>query len=259
MPDLDESRALLCADAIEVRFGGLVALDRASLTVMPASIAGVIGPNGAGKSTLMNAVSGFVKLRSGRITFHGVDLTRVKPHQRARLGLGRTFQVPRLYRGLTVRENIEVVQQQVARHRTLPLADDVLAACGVGALGDRRVESLDAGAQRFVEIARTLATAPSLVLLDEPATGLRDSEIEQLGRLLLTMRNEHGVAILVISHDMRVIHQACDTVTMLDFGVVVTHGTPATVCSDPRVIAAYLGEPADGVPASEPDTGRVRR
>jgi ABC-type branched-subunit amino acid transport system ATPase component len=249
---------LLSLDAVEVRFGGLVALDRVSLTVMSASIAGVIGPNGAGKSTLMNAVSGFVKLRRGRITFDGVDLARIKPHQRARLGLGRTFQVPRLYRGLTVRENIDVVQQQVARHRRLRAADDVLAACGVGALGDRRVESLDAGAQRFVEIARTLATAPSLVLLDEPATGLRDSEIEHLGRLLLAMRDEHDVAILVISHDMRVIHQVCDTVTMLDFGAVVTHGPPTTVCSDPQVIAAYLGQPVDRVPAGDPDAPLVR-
>jgi branched-chain amino acid transport system ATP-binding protein len=236
---------LLDVDAVEVRFGGVLALDKVALGVAPASIAGVIGPNGAGKSTLMNAISGFVKVRSGRIAFGGRDLSGVRPHQRARLGLGRTFQVPRLYRGLTVAENLDVVRRQVARHRELPAIGDVLGRCGVADLADRAVDALDAGQQRFVEIARTLATAPSLVLLDEPATGLRDSEIDQLGRLLCALRDHHGVAALVISHDMRVIHRVCDTVTMLDFGAVVTSGAPDVVCNDPRVIAAYIGEPGE--------------
>jgi ABC-type branched-subunit amino acid transport system ATPase component len=104
------------------------------------------------------------------------------------------------------------------------------------------VERLDAGQQRFVEIARTLAMAPKLMLLDEPATGLRDAEVDQLGNLLLRARDERGTATLVISHDMRVIHQACDIVTMLDFGAVITTGNPVEVCSDPRVITAYLGD-----------------
>jgi branched-chain amino acid transport system ATP-binding protein len=225
-----------------VRFGGVVALDDVSLGVPSGAIAGVIGPNGAGKSTLMNAISGFVKPKSGTVSFEGHDISRVAPHERARLGLGRTFQVPRLYRGLTVAENIEVVRRQVSRRRPLPGINEVLTMCGVADLAESTVERLDAGQQRFVEIARTLAMAPKLMLLDEPATGLRDAEVDQLGNLLLRARDERGTATLVISHDMRVIHQACDIVTMLDFGAVITTGNPVEVCSDPRVITAYLGD-----------------
>jgi branched-chain amino acid transport system ATP-binding protein len=243
VPDVDQSPSLEVAD-VTVRFGGVVALDAVSLTVGRGSIAGVIGPNGAGKSTLMNAVSGFVKLRAGRVMLNGCDLGRIAPHERARRGLGRTFQVPRLYRGLTVAENLDVVQGQLGRHRRLPPAADVLATCGVERLAGVRVEQLDAGQQRFAEIARTLSMAPSLMLLDEPATGLRDSEVEQLGQLLRRISDDHQVTVLMISHDMRVIHHACDVVTMLDFGSVVTSGTPATVCADVRVIAAYLGSPS---------------
>jgi branched-chain amino acid transport system ATP-binding protein len=237
----DRHSPLLDVTEVRVRFGGIQALDGVSLAARAGTITGVIGPNGAGKSTLMNAISGFVKLRAGRIVLDGVDLDRVAPHQRARLGLGRTFQVPRLFRGLTVEENLEVVQSQVRRLRTVPDVGEVLAMCGVEALRRRPVEQLDAGQQRFAEIARALSTAPSLLLLDEPATGLRDGEVAQVAELLLTACAELGVASIVISHDMRVIHRACDSVTMLDFGSVVTTGTPADVCSDPRVIAAYLG------------------
>jgi branched-chain amino acid transport system ATP-binding protein len=234
VPDL-----LLEARDVTVRFGGVVALDGASVTVERGQIVGVIGPNGAGKSTLMNAVSGFVRVRSGEVVIANQSVTKMAPHRRARAGLGRTFQVPRLYRGLTVSENMAVVQQESQRLGVR--ADDALALCGVGELAATPVERLDAGQQRFVEIARTLSMSPTVMLLDEPATGLRDDEVHQLGELLLRARSELGIASMVISHDMRVIHQCCDAVTMLEFGKVMVSGTAAAVCGDPRVIAAYLG------------------
>jgi ABC-type branched-subunit amino acid transport system ATPase component len=230
---------LLEARDVTVRFGGVVALDRASVAVEERQIVGVIGPNGAGKSTLMNAVSGFVKVRDGDVFIGGKSVTRLQPHRRARSGLGRTFQVPRLYRGLTVAENVAVVQTE--SRRVGVASADAMELCGVSGLADTPVERLDAGQQRFVEIARTLAMAPTVMLLDEPATGLRDDEVHQLGELLLRARNDLGIASMVISHDMRVIHHCCDSVTMLEFGRVMVTGTAAAVCSDPKVIAAYLG------------------
>jgi branched-chain amino acid transport system ATP-binding protein len=231
---------VLAADDLIVRFGGVLALDGVSVRVEQAEVLGVIGPNGAGKSTLMNAISGFVRLRGGEVLLGGRVVTRVAPHRRARLGLGRTFQVPRLYRGLTVAENVAVVQQQGSRGDVS--IHTALEMCGVEAVADTKVERLDAGEQRFVEIARTLATSPRVMLLDEPATGLRDDDVRRLGDLVLRARRDLDIATMVISHDMRVIHHCCDTVAMLDFGRVTTSGTAAEVCRDDRVIAAYLGE-----------------
>jgi ABC-type branched-subunit amino acid transport system ATPase component len=233
---------------VVVRFAGLVALDRVSLTVDAQSITGVIGPNGAGKSTLMNAICGFVRVASGTIRFHGENIANTAPHRRARSGIGRTFQVPRLYRGLTLAENIEVVQSQVKRRHQVPDAAEVMTMCGVAELAERVVDRLDAGEQRFAEIARVLSMAPRLVLLDEPATGLGDAEIDRLTVLLLNVRSRFSTTVVVISHDMRVVHGACDSVSMLDFGRLIISGPPAVVSSDPHVLAAYLGEiPADSV------------
>jgi branched-chain amino acid transport system ATP-binding protein len=231
---------LLEMKEITVRFGGLIANDGISFDVAAHQISGVIGPNGAGKSTLMNVVSGFVKPRSGTVTFDGRLIDRARPPARARLGLGRTFQVPRLFRGLTVAENLSVAARQTRASRSVP--DDVLEACGVGGLADYRVEQLDGGQQRFVELARCLATRPRLVLLDEPTTGLRENEIERLGALLKRLRDEFAVASLIISHDMTLIHAACDHVAMLNFGRLITQGTAAEVCRDSRVVDAYLGQ-----------------
>jgi branched-chain amino acid transport system ATP-binding protein len=230
---------LLDVRDVSVRFGGLLANDAVSLCVDTGEIVGVIGPNGAGKSTLMNVVSGFVRPRSGSIRLAGRRIDRATPPARSRLGIGRTFQVPRLFRGLTVAENIAVAARYVAPSRRGPV--DVADACGIGHLLAVQADRLDAGDQRFVELARSLATRPRLILLDEPATGLRETEVDRLAVTLIGLRQEFGVASLVISHDMRLIHATCDSVAMLNFGRLVVEGSPHDVATDPRVIDAYLG------------------
>jgi branched-chain amino acid transport system ATP-binding protein len=235
MPD-----SLLAVRDVIVRFGGVTAVDGVSFSIVDREITGIIGPNGAGKSTLMNVVSGFVKPRSGSVSLRGQSLDRESPSQRARLGLGRTFQIPRLFRGLTVAENVAVAARQRSSSRPGPI--DVLEACGVADIAARRVEQLDAGQQRFVELARCLALRPRLVLLDEPATGLREADVAKLSSILRQLRDDFGTAAMIVSHDMTLIHAACDRVAMLDFGTVVVEGSPDTVCRDPRVIDAYLGQ-----------------
>jgi branched-chain amino acid transport system ATP-binding protein len=237
--------ALLAVRDVTVRFGGVTAVNGVSFSIVDRQISGVIGPNGAGKSTLMNVISGFVKPRSGLLSLRGQSLDRESPSQRARMGLGRTFQVPRLFRGLTVEENVAVAARQ--RSSSRPGPTDVLEVCGVADIAERRVEQLDAGQQRFVELARCLALRPRLVLLDEPATGLREADVAKLSSVLRRLRDDFGMAAMIVSHDMTLIHATCDHVTMLDFGSVIVEGSPDAVCRDPRVIDAYLGQPNQAV------------
>jgi branched-chain amino acid transport system ATP-binding protein len=233
------AKSLLELTGITVRFGGVVANDAVDVSVEPSSIVGIIGPNGAGKSTLLNAASGFVKPRSGSVILDGRRIDRLAPDARSRLGLGRTFQVPRLFRAMTVNDNVDVARRQVSTDRHHGVANP-LAVCGVEHLGEERVDRLDAGDQRFVELARSLATRPRVLLLDEPATGLREHEIDRLAALLHELAAS-GISTLLISHDMRLVHATCGHVVMLDFGRVLTEGTAAEVCADDRVIDAYLG------------------
>jgi branched-chain amino acid transport system ATP-binding protein len=227
---------------ITVRFGGVTALDAVSLDVADGEVVGVIGPNGAGKTTLLNAISGFVVAQAGSITLDGTTLKPSLPAaRRARLGLGRTFQVPRLFKGLTVAENLEVAASGGTRRAVGDLPGRCLEAVGAAHLADTLVDRLDAGDQRFVELARCLATKPSIVLLDEPATGLRDGEVDRLSHILSGIKESFGCSVLTISHDMRIIERCCARVVMLDFGRLVIDGTPTEVCNAPQVLAAYLG------------------
>jgi branched-chain amino acid transport system ATP-binding protein len=233
--------AVLALEDVSVRFGGVAAVSGVSLRVPAGAAVGVIGPNGAGKTTLLNVVSGFVRPNAGRVSFLGGDVTRWTPARRARAGIGRTFQVPRPFPEMTTRENLTVVAGQRPEHREALTADAAMALTGITELADRSVEHLVAGERRFAEIARALMLGPQVLLLDEPATGLRDAEVDALTVVVNRLVGDVGVSVLVISHDMRVINECCTTVVALDVGRVLIEGDPETVRHDPRVVEAYFG------------------
>jgi branched-chain amino acid transport system ATP-binding protein len=235
-------RALLECRGLTVRFGGVTALDGVDLTVEEGRIVGIIGPNGAGKSTTLNVVSGYVRPNAGCVRLAGRDLQTDSPRRRALLGLGRTFQTARPFAGLSVRENLEIVQYQAARRCRFGSVSEVLAECGLVAVAGADASRLTAGDRRFVELARALMLDPSLLLLDEPTTGLRDHEVDRLGGLLTRLRTEWGIGGLVVSHDMRLIADVCERVVAFDFGAVMAEGTPAEIRSDAAVVRTYLGD-----------------
>ena len=244
---------------VTVRFGGLVAVDSASLTVEAGQITGLIGPNGAGKSTLFNAISGFVRPTKGRVLLHGTDVTDAPPHRRAALGIGRTFQNIGLVKDLTVTENLLLAQHRLAGYGPLTALVH-LPAVGKGerALRDRADETLHAlhferfatselrelshGQQRIVELAAALLTAPGVLLLDEPSAGMSPAAAEALAERLLQVRDELGQTILLIEHHLPLVLATCSTVHVMDAGRMLTSGAPADVTADPSVVAAYLGE-----------------
>jgi branched-chain amino acid transport system ATP-binding protein len=220
------------ARSLTVRFGGVVALQNVSLAIPANQITAVIGPNGAGKTTFFNAVCGFVKPHSGEIFYRGQPLNGVSPHQLAGLGISRTLQGLGLFHGLTVIEN---------RVRDAALA--VLQEIGVDRYADHHPAALPFGVQKWVALARALASEPSLLLLDEPASGLTEAEIKVLAERLRGWRERMTIAL--VEHRLDLVMSASDRVTVLDFGQVIAAGTPAAVQAEPAVIAAYLGEDVD--------------
>jgi branched-chain amino acid transport system ATP-binding protein len=227
---------------VAVRFGGVAALDGVTFDVLHDQVLGVIGPNGAGKTTLLNVISGFVRPSRGRVLLEGNEIARRSPADRARRGLGRTFQTPRLFPRLTVAENLVVAQRQRKRsHATLGSITDILELVGILDLAEVESERLTSGERRFAEIARTLILAPAVLLLDEPGTGLRDSEIQTLSDLLNQLRNDHDLSALVISHNMDIVTNCCSDVIVMDAGRVIARGTPAEIRRDPVVVQAYFG------------------
>jgi ABC-type branched-subunit amino acid transport system ATPase component len=242
--------ALLQLDGVRVAFGGVVALSDLSLEIAVGDIVGIIGPNGAGKSTLLNAVSGFVSLGAGRIVLDGdVELSDLSPAQRARRGVGRTFQTPQMFPGLTVAESLDVVARQGRRRRRKQRqtgaalsATEVLELCGIADVADVRSEHLTSGHRRFAELARALMLSPHLLLLDEPATGLRTNEIHDFGAVLRTLQRNYSIASVLVSHDMQIIYDCCSAVVVVNEGSVLTSGTPTEVRRNPAVIEAYFGE-----------------
>jgi len=236
---------VLRVEGVEVRFGGVQALRGVDLEVQPGSLVGLIGPNGAGKTTLFNVVTGLERPTAGRVLLEGRDITSLPPHRRARLGLGRTFQRIEVFSSLTVRENVLAAaeaRRSWGRDEPDPerTARDVLRRVGLERVADARVEGLSTGLLRLVEVARGLATRPSLLLLDEPGSGLDGSESEQLGDLLLELVAD-GTAVLLVEHDVELVMRVCQQVNVLDFGQVIAVGTPAEVQGDAAVQAAYLG------------------
>ncbi len=231
---------LLRIRAVDVEFGGVKALDGVSVDVTAGHVHGLIGPNGSGKSTLMDVTSGFLRPSKGIVEFGGKRIERRSAHRRARAGIGRTFQGLELFDDLSVAENLSVGLVGGARASR----EDVEWAAGL--LGvtdelDRLVVELPHGRRRLVSVARAIAGRPRLLLLDEPAAGLETGETGELGRALRSMLSPE-TAILLVEHDMQLVMDVCDRVTVLQLGGVIAEGSPAEIRTDPRVRAAYLGE-----------------
>ncbi len=244
----DSDDKILVVDKLAKHFGGLKAVDEVSLAVRRGSVHALIGPNGSGKTTFINVVTGLYVATGGTISFAGRDITKLSPHERNRGGLARTFQNIRVFRGLTVLENVMIGAERqgndVADSPDRVLARALAALEFVDMRGDahRMIGELSYGHQRYVEIARALAGSPDVLLLDEPAAGLNMTEKVALGELLKRLKG-HGLTILIVDHDMKLVEQVADHITVLNFGKRIADGTPGMVLSHPDVIAAYLGEP----------------
>ena len=249
---------LLQASGISKRFGGLLAIDNVSLSMPPASIHSIIGPNGAGKTTLFNCLTSFVTPTAGEIRLRGERIDGLRPDLVAGHGIARTYQNIRLFPDLTALENIMVgvdakrpesllgaLLSTPAHRRTVRAttarANDLLQALGLGGRGDRLARHLPYGDQRRLEIARAMAIEPVLLLLDEPAAGMNPVESHAMMELIRSLRDVHGLAVLLIEHQMRVVMGISERISVLDHGACIAEGTAAEIRNDPTVIAAYLG------------------
>jgi sulfate-transporting ATPase len=247
----------LVVSGLTQRFGGFTALEDVALTVGPGEVVGLLGPNGAGKTTLIDCVSGNNRLTAGSITWDGRDISRWAPYRRSRAGLSRSFQSLELFDDLTVRENLLAAADprdrlsyltDLVRPGRPPLPAPVVAAIDELALApvlDQRAEDLSYGQRRLVAIARAVASSPSVLLLDEPAAGLDETESAELGRLVRRLADEWGMGVLLIEHDVALVLDTADRVVVLDFGHKIAEGLSAEIRSDPAVRKAYLGEEAE--------------
>jgi len=251
--------AMLEIKDVSIRFGGVQALQDVTFSLKHGEILGLIGPNGAGKTTLFNCVSGVLKPNTGSITYEGQNVGPLKPDQRARLGIARTFQNLQLWGSMTVLENLMVPLDAFAprgmfgdlfrtpraryeERRGEEHARAILHFLGLTEHTDTPAGALPVGVQRRVELGRSLCLRPKLLLLDEPAAGLDASETLELANLLPDIRQRFGVTMLLVDHDMALVMRACDYIYVLDFGKLISQGPPARVASDPEVVKAYLGE-----------------
>ncbi len=237
--------SLLQVSGVTRRFGGVIAVNNASLRVPEGAIVGLIGPNGAGKTTLFGIISGFVTPSAGSVSWDGADITGLPPHRRAQAGIARTFQIVQPFAGLSVVENIAVgaYLRHPARADATRIATDIGTRLGLGPWLDRPAAALTVAGRKRLELARALATGPRLLLLDEVLAGLNPSEIRDIIPLIQAIRAE-GVTILMIEHVMQAVMNLCEQLYVLAEGRMIAEGNPVTVCADPRVIEAYLGHGA---------------
>ena len=233
---------MLQLDNVTVRFGGVTAVNGLTLSIAANEVTGLVGPNGAGKTTLFNAISGLVRPAVGRIVFNGIDILKAPVYRRARLGLGRTFQVPQPLNRLTVRENLLVAQRFGTGHVNASRLDEILEFVG---LADKAAR--DAGSElalselKALEVGKALATNPKLLLLDEVLAGLETAGKRRFMQMLKDMHAKFGVGILIIEHDIETISNLCKRVAVLNFGELIADGTPDEVFRDPAVVKSYTG------------------
>ncbi|WP_205473736.1 ABC transporter ATP-binding protein [Nocardioides sp. SYSU D00038] len=237
--------SLLEVDHVVVQFGGVTAVNEACFTAEEGRVTGLIGPNGAGKTTCFNVISGLQKPTRGKVRFDGRNVSSMPVHRRSKRGIGRTFQRLEAFGSLTVRENVRVAHDiaQGVLGLVRPSKGDVdalLERVGITAYADERADSIPTGTARLLELARCLAGDPKLLLLDEPSSGLDETETDVFGDLLKELAAE-GRAILMVEHDMDLVMSVCDEIHVLDFGSVIASGGPQLVRNDPAVQKAYLG------------------
>jgi branched-chain amino acid transport system ATP-binding protein len=240
---------LLSAEEIVVRFGGLRALSDARVEVDSGLVTGLIGPNGAGKTTLFNVITGLQEPTSGRVVFDGKDITDTSPFRRARMGIARTFQKLEAFSSLSVRDNVLVAAEQRRawdRSKFNPgtVTDEILERVGLDDVRNFMVGTLPTGTARRVELARSLAMNPRVLLLDEPSSGLNEEETEEMAALLRELVKD-GLGVLLVEHDMSFVMGTCEYIYVLDFGKIIAVGAPAEVQSNVDVQTAYLGSAAE--------------
>jgi branched-chain amino acid transport system ATP-binding protein len=234
---------ILAVEALTKRFGGLTVLDGITLEVAPGQIHGVIGPNGAGKTTMFNVINGIYTASGGRVLFHGRDITNRSLSRIAKLGLGRTFQVPRVFNEMSLLDNLLVpaIPRRLPRRAAAARALELLELAGLAELRHQVAIEISGGQKKLLEFMRTLMADPDLILLDEPFGGINPALADRLTQIVLQLNREQGKTFLLISHEMPSVMRLCEAVTVLAAGASIARGKPSEVRANPAVIEAYLG------------------
>jgi branched-chain amino acid transport system ATP-binding protein len=243
--------ALLEVDDVHVRFGGVIAVNGASFAVSESSVIGLMGPNGAGKTTLFNVITGLQAPTSGAVRFEGRDITKVHPRLRAVAGIGRTFQRLEVFGSLTVGDNIRVAAEMRGMDDPDRIRDELLERVGLRAFADVTADSVPTGIARLTELARALAVDPRLLLLDEPSSGLSESETDDFAVLVRSLAEDDGRSVLIVEHDVDLVLGLCSEIHVLDFGSIIASGPPEVIRADKRVQDAYLGADDEAAEAVE--------